>query len=212
MVCSTRINTPHEGSKALSYLVASALGITSVTCLAISETSEKHFDFCYNKARQAFLSVGSKLETFMDYTAPMTTQMDYLEHDPRDYDIYIKHPTANDLPYLMYQFEVHGKEVWPWIWIHPNESGPHHVFVGVNVDTLHQIRQLRSESSAFNILLIASKESLLEAAKAFGNHNIYDETFCGIVSDAKLELLNVEEKLLMLSDERVIAYSSLTII
>ena len=32
---------------------------------------------------------------------------------------------------LLNQFDEHGKEVWPWIWTHPNANGPHFVFIGV---------------------------------------------------------------------------------
>lgn len=141
----------------------------------------------------------------------MTTRMDYLEHDPKDYDIYLTNPTEDDLPYLLRQFDEHGKEVWPWIWTHPNEAGPHFVFVGVSVDVLHQIRRLRSESPEYNILLIASAESIVEAAKTANDPKVYDETFCGIVTDASVKLLNVEAKILMLSDERVVAFDSLVI-
>lgn len=142
----------------------------------------------------------------------ITTQMDYLEHDEEDYDIYIKNPTVDDLPYLLNQFDEHGKEVWPWIWTHPNEAGPHIVYIGVNVDTLEQIRKLRSKSTAYNILVIASEEVIVQAANDAGDPKVYEETHCGIVSDATLELLNVNEKILMLSDERVISFDSLTII
>ena len=198
-----------ERPKGALFLTMSALGVAA-NCWAFNETADNnHFDS--TKYRQLLLSVETTLATIMDTTRTMTTQMDYLEHDPQDYDIYINNPTANDLPYLLNQFEEHGKEVWPWIWTHPNESGPHFVFVGVNVDTMYQIRQLRSMSPTYNILVIASEESILEAANEAGDPNIYDETYCGIVSDASVKLLNIEAKILMLSDERVIAFNSLTI-
>eukprot|EP00536_Pseudo-nitzschia_multiseries_P006226 jgi/Psemu1/303960/fgenesh1_kg.130_\ len=66
-------------------------------------------------------------------------------------------------------------------------------------------------SSTYNILLIASEESLREVAKELGETNFYNENLCGVVTDASLELLNVKAKILMLSDERVIAFDSLTI-
>ena len=176
----------------------------------VTRKEDSYFD-C-STYQQLFLSAARMLETTItNRSSSITTQMDYLEHDPQDYDIYIKNPTAEDLPYLLSQFDEHGKEVWPWIWTHPNATGPHFVFVGVTHDTLRRIRQLRSISSTYNILLIASEKSIRKAAKEVDDPNIYEETFCGIVTDASLELLNVEAKILMLSDERVIAFDSLTI-
>jgi len=78
----------------------------------------------------------------------------------------------------------------------------------VNRETLDRIRQLRSISPTYNILLIATEDAIREAAKEDDDPNIYDETYGGIVSDASLELLNVEATILMLSDERVIAFDS----
>jgi hypothetical protein len=203
-----KISLLSEQPNGAFFLTMSGLGVAA-TCWAFTETTNNHFDS--SKCRQILISAETTLATIMDTTRTMTTQMDYLEHDPQDYDIYIKNPTANDLPYLLNQFEEHGKEVWPWIWTHPNEAGPHFVFVGVNVDTLYQIRQLRSKSPSYNILVIASEESILEAANEACDPNIYDETYCGIVSDASVKLLNIEAKMLMLSDERVIAFNSLII-
>ena len=215
----TRITTPREDSAGTIFLTATAMGTAAGLAITTIETntSTTTINDCFDcsELQRLLLSTASTLATTLATTraatTTMTTQMDYLEHNPEDYDIYIKNPTANDLPYLLDQFDKHGKEVWPWIWTHPNETGPHFVFVGVNRDTLDRIRLLRSRSPTYNILLIASEEALREAAKEAGDLNIYDETHCGIVSDASLELLNVEAKILMLSDERVIAFDSLTI-
>ena len=140
------------------------------------------------------------------------TRLDCLEHDPRDYDLYIRNPTADDLPRLMERFEEHGEEVWPWIWTHPNEDGPHHVFVGVDRTILERIRELRKMSPKNNILLIARDEDLRRAAADGDCGDVCEEGLVGVVSDATLRLLNVEAKLLMLSDERVLAFDYLTII
>ena len=196
-----------EGSKGLLFLTTA--GATGVYW-ASKPTGNQNFHS--EKYWQLLVSTCATISTLMEKTRTITTQMDYLEHDEQDYDIYIKNPTAADLPFLLNQFDEHGKEVWPWIWTHPNEAGPHIVFIGVNVDTLEQIRKLRSKSTAYNILVIASEEAIVQAANEAGDPKVYEETHCGIVSDATLELLNVEEKILMLSDERVISFDSLTII
>ena len=201
--------TPLPSVNSKGALFFTPLGLTS-TCYASKETASEYFNS--NEYQQLLLSATMTLATLMQTSRTVITQTDYLEHDSQDYDIYINNPTAEDLPYLLNQFEEHGKEVWPWIWTHPNEAGPHFVFIGVNVDTLDQIRKLRSKSLAYNILVIASEKSIIEAANEAGDPNIYEETHCGIVSDATLELLNAEAKILMLSDERVIAFDSLTII
>merc|ERR1740133_395139 len=208
-VMGRRTILAREDSNTALFLTVSAIG-AATSCWAITGTTHNHSDS--SKYQQLLLSAGTTFATIMDTTTrTMTTRMDYLEHDPQDYDIYISNPTANDLPYLLNQFDEHGKEVWPWIWTQQNETGPHFVFVGVNIDTLDRIRRLRLTSPTYNILLIASEESIREAATEAGDPNIYDDTHCGIVSDASLKLLNVEAKILMLSDERVIAFDSLTI-
>ena len=202
---------PEASNNIAFFLTVSAIG-AATSCWVITETTKNNHSDASSKCQQLLLSAGTTLATIMDTTrTTMTTRMDYLEHDPQDYDIYISNPTANDLPYLLNQFDEHGKEVWPWIWTQRNETGPHFVFVGVNIDTLDRIRRLRLTSPTYNILLIASEESIREAATEAGDPTIYDDTHCGIVNDASLKLLNVEAKILMLSDERVIAFDSLTI-
>ncbi len=204
---STRRPFRNEDWKGSFFLTTAGL---AASCYVFDEATSKFLPF--DKYWRRIIFEGTALATLMETTTTITTQMDYLEHDEKDYDIYIKNPTANDLPYLLNQFDQHGKEVWPWIWTHPNDAGPHYVFVGVNVDTLDQIRKLRSKSISYNILVIASEESLVQAANEAGDPNVYEETHCGIVTDATLELLNSEAKILMLSDERVISFDSLTII
>ena len=137
------------------------------------------------------------------------TSCDYWDHNPQDFDCYVRNPTIADLPVLLDKFDNEGLEVWPWIWTHPNEDGPHHVFVGVNEHIVQQIQELRKASPQNNILVIASQDSLQKAAK--GHLEIYDECHCGLVTDAQMQLLHHEAKILMLSDERVIAFDFLTI-
>jgi len=135
------------------------------------------------------------------------TRLEYWKHDKRDFDVYVENPTAQDLPRLLHQFDKQGLEVWPWIWTHPNENGPHYVFIGVSKDTIAHIERLRRESEQNNILIIASQQDL----DACADPDVYHRCQCGLVTDAKLQLLNHEAKILMLDDERVIAFDSLTI-
>jgi hypothetical protein len=138
------------------------------------------------------------------------------EHDPNDFDYYVSHPTAEDLPDLLDRFDNHGQDVWPWIWTHPNENGPHHVFVGKNIDAdiVRRIQYLREESSRNNILILIQddEESLKRVAASAGmDERFFDKCHCGVVTGVTLELLNATHKILMLDDERVVAFDYLTI-
>lgn len=139
----------------------------------------------------------------------------YWDHDPKDFDVYIpkSEMTKNHLPYLLHKFDNEGLEVWPWIWTHPNDDGPHHVFVGVSDRILDQIEELRKEErqEQNNILIIASQESLDKVAIARNDKDIYHRCQCGLVTDSHLELLHEEKKLLMLADERIVSFDYLTI-
>ena len=149
-------------------------------------------------------------------TQLLTRSSKAYEHDPKDFDVYISNPTAEDLPVLLYKFDHDNLDVWPWIWTHPNENGPHHVFLGktINASIVQRIQELRQESPQNNILVvIADDESTLEqAAKEAGTDaSVFDTCHCGVVTGVKLQLLNVHNKILMLDDERVIAFDYLTI-
>jgi hypothetical protein len=134
----------------------------------------------------------------------------YWEHDPKDFDFYITNPTAKDLPLLLHKFDVEGLDVWPWIWTHPNNDGPHYVFCGVNKHVVQQIREIRAASPQNNILIIAPSQAILDEA-AGDDPEVYNRCHCGIVTDSTLELLNHEAKILMLKDERIVAFDYLII-
>lgn len=149
---------------------------------------------------------GTRQRTFLDEKKNEC----YWEHDPKDFDFYITNPTAKDLPVLLHKFDVEGLEVWPWIWTHPNNDGPHYVFYGINETIVQQIREIRAASPQNNILIIAASSKSLEEA-AGDDPDVYIRCHCGIVTDSPVELLNHEAKILMLKDERVIAFDYLTI-
>ena len=82
----------------------------------------------------------------------------------------------------------------------------------MNAASLRQIRALRRESPQNNILIVAEDAALRRAAAEVGaGDDVYGDCHCGIVSDAKLKLLNVDSKILMLDDERVVSFDQLTI-
>lgn len=162
----------------------------------------------------AMLGVSSSRERSSSSKQIGTTRCEeYCEHNANDFDYYVKNPTAEDLPTLLHKFDVEGQEVWPWIWTHPNADGPHHVFLGVNGHVIERIQELRKESPQNNILIIVPNEESLHAAAKASNvsTNVYAECQCGIVTNAKLQLLNSSAKILMLDDERVIAFDYLLI-
>lgn len=155
-----------------------------------------------------------RFSTF-SHTTLMESSKAY-EHDANDFDYYVRNPTAQDLPVLLDKFDNQDQEVWPWIWTHPNENGPHHVFVGkrINGDIVRRIQLLREESPQNNILILIEDDetSLEQAAASAGVHvDVFDRCHCGIVTGVNLELLNTEHKILMLDDERVVAFDYLTI-
>ena len=144
------------------------------------------------------------------------------DHDPRDFDYYVKNPTVDDLPVLLHKFDEENQEVWPWIWTHPNGNGPHHVFVvtaessgqSIQEKLIQRIVELRKESPQNNILIVISNPDdaiLRQAAKEAGLEDAIDYSHCGVVTNVDVQLLNSHHKILMLDDERVIAYDHLTI-
>merc|ERR1712113_1109985 len=47
-----------------------------------------------------------------------------------------------------------GDETWPWVWTWRNPNGPHHLFVGINDETLDLCQKLSGASSQNNLTLI----------------------------------------------------------
>ncbi len=164
------------------------------------------------RAAPALIGFATVCSVLQERTTPSITRLDYWEHDPSDFDFYVSKPSVKDLPILLHKFDVEGLEVWPWIWTHPNNDGPHHVFVGISEDSLDEIQRLRNESNQNNILVIASEDELKEVALKRNDPDIYERCQCGLVIDSQLELLNHEAKILMLDDERVIAFDRLILV
>ena len=121
------------------------------------------------------------------------------------YDIYISNPVTNDLKKLVKEFE-NGKEVWPWVWTWRNANGPHHVFVGVNSDTIYEIERLARDDVRNNITLIESEAELLQLRPM----KFYEKCQCGMI-DEQVRLMDVRAKIMMLEDERIICFDRCTI-
>lgn len=123
------------------------------------------------------------------------------------FDVYIENPTKEDLKGLLQQFEE-GKEVWPWIWTWRNANGPHYVFVGTDSCSDEKIKQLANASVRNNILVITDNKSrLLNSDREF-----YYKHRCGLIENVSIAEMDVEEKIIMLDDERVIVFDELHIV
>jgi hypothetical protein len=124
--------------------------------------------------------------------------------------------------------ENDGEETWPWVWTWRNENGPHHVFVGVDGQTLDRCRRVAAASPQNNLTLILPPEHplLLPAAdvhrreggdkggKCGGEGSVQLADFyacrCAVVESRPAQI-DFAEKVLMLEDERIICYSALTL-
>ena len=107
----------------------------------------------------------------------------------------------------LYKAHQRGQEVWPWIWTQPNSNGPHHVFVGpISIEDIKQIKKLKETIPNCNLLVITTEESLQSLPE--GEESLYQYE-CGLVIDTPVTLLDSENKILMLEDERVINYTML---
>jgi len=121
-----------------------------------------------------------------------------------EYDVYVRHPRVEDLKILVERFEKGGQDVWPWVWTWRNANGPHHVYLGLTRDCVGDIERLSRENN--NVLVIASERECSRVATA----EQLASWQCGVI-DGKIKLLDVENKMLMLADERIICFDRLII-
>jgi len=69
---------------------------------------------------------------------------------------------------------------------------------------LRDIQRLLKKSPNNNIMIITTQEQLQSVSPDMIQ-------MCGIVTDAKVKILNMRDKMLMLHDERVIAFDHLVV-
>lgn len=198
-----------KGRNHLRFFAATGFTRPSVTPLTTTNTvasweSSRRSHGMAQAAMWSLLSTGV-LATEVSY-ATMEATDEESEQDHEEFDYYVHSPTVNDLPVLLAKFEVDGLDVWPWVWVHGNENGPHHVFVGINDHVLKRLKDLRTASPQNNLLLIVSNEREVAEYSVLLN-----DSHCGVIVGS-VELLHPGEKLLMLKDERIIAFDTLTIV
>jgi hypothetical protein len=133
-------------------------------------------------------------------------QENYGHNAADDFDIYLTSVKKEDLKVLFRAYQE-GLDVWPWIWTQPNESGPHHVFVGkIEEEQLEQIKKLKESVLNINILVISDSESV----QKLGIDRLY-ELECGIVLDVQIKLADLENRMIMLDDERIICFTRMLV-
>ena len=123
-----------------------------------------------------------------------------------EFDLYVHKTKRGDLKMLVNEF-AKGKNVWPWVWTHRNENGPHFVFVGSNKDSDEKIKMLAKQSPQNNLLVVATTKDSLSKPLSF-----YYENRCGVIENVEVELIDSTEKILMLDDERIICFDELNIV
>lgn len=119
-------------------------------------------------------------------------------------DLYVHNPNVNDLRRLVNAWE-HGHDVWPWVWTWRNPHGPHHVFIGLNERVDRAIEALAVDEQN-NMIVVASPSEFARRGMAY-----YMKHRCAIVH-SHVALMDVEAKLLMLQDERIICFDECTIV
>ena len=111
-----------------------------------------------------------------------------------------------DLPRLVAQWQASdNEETWPWVWCQHNPTGPHHVFVGLGAGTLAQIRGVSAADASNNITVVIRDDGEL-ARRGLSEAQLH-ALRCAVVRE-RVAQIDAESKLLMLRDERVIAYDA----
>ena len=109
-----------------------------------------------------------------------------------------------DLPRIMAQWQAGGEETWPWVWCQRNPTGPHFVFVGFTAGSLDQVRAVAAASSANNITVVLAKGGDELAAVGVSEAQLH-ALGCAIIHEPVAQI-DAGAKLLMLRDERILAY------
>lgn len=93
------------------------------------------------------------------------------------------------------------------MWLTRNPSAPLHVIVGAGPEALQAVRHVSKTEPGSNVLVVGSRAELLRAAP----EAVWDRCGAALVEGA-LEELDAVHGILMLDDERVIEFTSLTIL
>lgn len=142
--------------------------------------------------------------------------------DRSDFDIYLTRPTKEDLLPLLTEYTINNKNVWPWIWTWHNINGPHYVFVGTNPAINKRIEELASSSPRNNIIVITNSNNDDDdnsSSSTGGNKHAltkdasyYYTNRCGIIENVTIREIDVTNKIILLSDERILCFTELYIV
>ena len=114
-----------------------------------------------------------------------------------------------DLPKLVEAWKTSvSEETWPWVWTWHNPNGPHAVHVGVDKHTLRACRTFAEESNRNNLTLVVKDVSEIEEE----GHSVEDfyKARCAVIFSAPQQI-DLNNGILMLQDERIICYDTLTL-
>ena len=117
---------------------------------------------------------------------------------------------AHDLPALVALWRASpDAETWPWVWCQHNPTGPHHVFVGFSgARTLAAIAGASADAGN-NLTVIITPRDDEALARAGVSDAVLHGLRCAIVRSSVAQV-DAEARLLMLEDERIVAYDFAT--
>ena len=97
-----------------------------------------------------------------------------------------------------------AEESWPWVWCWHNPVGPHHVFIQVSKDTLNQTMRISRENERNNITVVVKSIDDLKACDL--TPEMLYKNRCAIIEGVAIQQFDAKNKIIMLNDERIIAY------
>ena len=113
---------------------------------------------------------------------------------------------AHGLAGIVQRWKETGADSWPWVWCWRNENGPLYVFVGCNAQTIERIEQLARENPNRNFVLVCPEREAARHADLARFHRCR----VGIVESPVVEL-DLENRICMLRDERVLEFDELVV-
>jgi hypothetical protein len=98
--------------------------------------------------------------------------------------------------------ETDGEETWPWVWCLRNPVGPHHVFIGISKQSLELASKICNEDRNNNLTIVVKSLADIEA---FAPVSEFYKCRCGVI-ECQVEQTDVEHRMIMLKDERIICF------
>ena len=117
---------------------------------------------------------------------------------------------AHDLPALVALWRASPDvETWPWVWCQHNPTGPHHVFVGfAGARSLAAIASASADAGN-NLTVVLAPRDDAALARAGVTDAALHGLRCAIVRTTVAQV-DAAARLLLLEDERIVAYDFAT--